>query len=171
MTNYNDGKTYEAGLCRYDPSSGKFYATKDWGRQKKGSEVGRYDKDGYYLVSIKGVWKRAHRLAWELYYGEEPSGEIDHINGVRDDNRIDNLRLADHSENHENRGISSANKSGYVGVSKCTRSNVWRARVKKNGVEIRVGRFKTKEDAYAAYLKAKASAHKFNPTVREVPDE
>ncbi|MDA6380520.1 HNH endonuclease signature motif containing protein [Escherichia coli] len=69
------------------------------------------------MIMINGKAYPAHRLAWLIVYGTMPDGFIDHINRVRTDNRISNLRLVTHSENMQNRKIQKNNKSGYRGVS------------------------------------------------------
>lgn len=63
----------------------------------------RYNADGYVLIMVGGKQVREHRFVWEQAYGPIPPGvEIDHINGVRDDNRIENLRLVTHAQNNRN---------------------------------------------------------------------
>jgi hypothetical protein len=82
----------------------------------------------------------AHRVAWALYYGAWPDGEIDHANRVRDDNRIENLRLATRTENGHNK--KPQNKySPYVGVTWYKRSGRWVAKVYKEGRLYHVGTF------------------------------
>jgi hypothetical protein len=87
-------------------------------RYLKGSEVGHKNTNGYIIVWDGAVRHRAHRLIWEMFFGEIPDGlEIDHINRNRSDNRIENLRLVNRSENNLNTGIRVDNTSGYKGVS------------------------------------------------------
>ena len=93
----------------------------------------------------------AHRVAWLLHYGEWPDDEIDHINGVKDDNRISNLRNVDRKTNVENRrAVRGYHKSvgGYTSY------------LKHHGRQLYLGYFKTAEEARAAYLKAKRKLHK-----------
>jgi hypothetical protein len=82
---------------------------------------------GYAFGGVLGVKLQAHRVVWALRYGAWPNGQIDHINGVRDDNRIFNLRDVTASENQKNQGRSKRNTSGVSGVSWCSRSKKWRA--------------------------------------------
>jgi hypothetical protein len=81
---------------------------------------------GYYRVSIKKSRKQAHRVVWELFNGQTES-EIDHINGVRNDNRIENLREVSSSTNHRNQKKREDNVSGVNGVTCCKNSlgKVW----------------------------------------------
>jgi len=81
---------------KYDPESGFIFS--------KNKRVGFIDSRGYVSVSYKGRPLKAHRLAWILYYGENPKVELDHINRITIDNRIKNLRLADRYINNNNRG-------------------------------------------------------------------
>ena len=94
---------------------------------------------------------KAHRLAWFYVHGEWPDGEIDHINWVKNDNRICNLRVVTHSENMQNtrrqdKGVTF--KRGY-----------WRARISLNKHQIFLGHFKNKEDAIAARKAAELKYH------------
>jgi len=109
---------------------------------------------GYREVSILGKSYRSHRLAWLLHYGEEPKNQIDHINGVRDDNRIENLRDTTQAENCKNVKKPKNNTSGCVGVYWKKRDSVWRAAISVNDIQVSLGAFKDKSDAIAARLKA-----------------
>lgn len=94
-----------------------------------------------------------HQVAWALYYGAWPKQEIDHINGVRDDNRKANLRLVSVAENRRNAARPSHNTSGHVGVGyrpKRGRIAQWRAYIKVAGKQIELGHYTTKEQAIAA---------------------
>lgn len=71
-------------------------------RIDRSNSNGSYDKDGYLIIKIKTKQFKSHRLAWFLYYNEWPSGEIDHINRVRTDNRKSNLRITDRIGNVKN---------------------------------------------------------------------
>lgn len=82
-----------------------------------GKQAGTLQKRGYSTIGIDGKRYYAHRLAWLYKNGELPSNEIDHINGVKSDNRIDNLRLATRSQNASNRPIQSNNTSGHIGIT------------------------------------------------------
>lgn len=106
---------------------------------------------GYIEIGINNRRYLGHRLAWLYIYGDWPPCQIDHINMVRTDNRITNLRLANHSENKWNRGKNSNNKSGYKGVRLHKASGLWQVRIMRERKEISLGYFKTIEEAVARY--------------------
>ena len=97
-----------------------------------GHEAGSIHKTGYRHITWRGKVHKAHRLIFMLHHGYLPK-EIDHINGDRSDNRIDNLRAVTRSENQCNRGVLANNTSGYPGVSWHKKSNAWLVRVMKDG--------------------------------------
>lgn len=160
---------------RYDAATGKLFwlerpehmfssgkipksvAMKIWNTRYAGKEITSLDGPGYIAVHLK-VGKRiricGHRVAWFLHYGRWPSKYIDHINGIKTDNRISNLRDASGSENNRNRPISSRNTSGKVGVTFYKRTSQWRAWFKVDGRCISLGYHDQKEAAIAARIAA-----------------
>ena len=98
-------------------------------RSRKGVVAGTYNR-GYKQIGVDGTIYRAHRLVRLYFKGEHPKDQIDHINGIRDDNRIENLREVTNLENHQNMKRSASNKSGVTGVSFCKRDGKWRAYIK-----------------------------------------
>lgn len=142
----------------YDPEAGQFSRKTAVRGSSVGLIQGKLDKKGYRIVGAFGNAFRAHRLAWFYVHGVWPTGQVDHINGVRDDNRIANLRDVSPSENQQNRrGPTRANKCGFLGVFAW--QNKWRSRIKLNGRAIEVGMFSTPEEAHAAYLAKKRELH------------
>lgn len=117
--------------------------------------VGRLRKDGYRRISIHGVPYFAHRLALFYVNGAWPDGDVDHINGIRSDNRLENLRPATRSQNlhNPNRKKNSSNTSGFPGVR--AHGKKWVASIKINYRPIHVGTYDTPEQAHAAYLEKK----------------
>jgi hypothetical protein len=97
--------------------------------------------------------------------GEWPHEDMDHRNGVRDDNRWVNLREATSAENHQNRAVRS--NSGLMGVSWKANCKKFEASIMSRGRQMYLGQFDDKHEAHAAYLAAKAKLHTFNPTVRK----
>jgi hypothetical protein len=98
------------------------------------------------------LWNRAyyaHRLAWLYAHHELPTEYIDHINRDKDDNRISNLRVADHSMNKFNSKIYAGSKSGHNGVVFCKITQKWRAQIKRNGKHYRGSLHETLESAVA----------------------
>ena len=121
------------------------------GRAKVGFEAGCKNKnDGYIQITIDQVKQQAHRLAWFYVYGTWPKEQIDHINGVRHDNRIANLREVTISENRKNIRLRDNNTSGRIGVSWASRDKRWRAAIQVNGKMMHIGNFKEFDDAVRA---------------------
>jgi hypothetical protein len=95
-----------------------------------------------------------------MFHGAWPSGDIDHINGQKTDNRIENLRDVTRTINSENRRGSNTNTAtGYLGVSVHARSGKYRARIRAKGRLISLGLFLLPEEAHAAYISAKRDLH------------
>lgn len=118
-------------------------------RVKIGSVAGYSNgKSGYRQNEIDGKKYYSHRLAWFYMYGTWPSNEIDHINGIRDDNRISNLREASINEQRWNRNISKNNKSGFKNVYFDKKTNKYRAEIEANGKKFYLGVFDNPEAAH-----------------------
>jgi hypothetical protein len=106
--------------------------------------------NGYFTGRVCGTTIKAHRAAWALCYGEWPSQHLDHINGNRSDNRIENLRLATPKENGRNQKRHKTNTSGHAGVVWSVRQRRWCARIVVDGIRQHLGTFVLLEDAVAA---------------------
>ena len=127
--------------------------------RKAGSVVGSLRKDGYIQVRIKNVAYLAHRLIWFIESGHWPIQEIDHINGVKDDNRIANLREASRSLNCQN--VKTARMDSQTGIKGVRKNyNKWEAYIRVAGIRHYLGLHKTKEQAQHAYITAKNKLHK-----------
>lgn len=109
---------------------------------------------GYSLIGICGKQYLAHRVAWAMYYGKWPEGQIDHINHIRTDNRIKNLREVDDQENKKNLSLISTNKTGVMGVSWDKNRSMWRSRIQIGQKGIFLGRFNSFDEAVTAREKA-----------------
>lgn len=148
-------------LLAYDPETGVFtWRVSPTNGVRVGTVAGGKRSDGYHQINIDGKHYRAHRLAWLYIHGHFP-GLIDHLNGIRADNRITNLRDVDCSINSQNqRRAQSANKSGLLGVCwhKCNAK--WRAQIRLDGRKKHLGLFATADEAHAAYLEAKRLHHR-----------
>ena len=154
-------------LLHYCPERGVFTWIVAAGRRVRVGDVAGYAKpDGYRQIMVNGKQYYAHRLARLYMTGAWPKDQIDHINGVTGDNRWANLREATHAQNQQNMAISSANKSGYMGVSWHGKAGNWQAQIKISGRNKHLGYFTSPEDAHAAYLVAKANLHTFQPKPR-----
>lgn len=149
---------------RYDPETGDFFWIINPNTcVKAGDKAGCVKSDGYIAIGANKKYVKAHRLAWFFTYGEWPPAQIDHIDGDKTNNRINNLRLATAAQNHQNRKLPATNTSGYIGVYKDT-SGKWAARIRANPKRIFLGLFDTAEEAAQAYTSAKAKMHQFHPT-------
>lgn len=132
----------------YDRDTGKIYGI-------YGKEITRKNDKGYILIHttvIEGQL-RGHHFAWYMTYGNVDFIELDHMNRITSDNRIDNLRIVTHQQNKFN-----SNAKGYTWNKG---SNKWRSQIKLNGKTIHLGYFNTEEEAHQSYLKAKKIYHHF----------
>jgi len=141
-------------LFIYDPKTGIFLWRIARGRQAAGAIAGWNCEDGYRRTKVDGPEYGLHRLAILYMHGRMPDADVDHINGIRNDNRIINLRSVTRKENHKNRGISLANKSGRIGVFWNSGKQKWTARIKVDGIDHHLGHYKEIEDAASARDKA-----------------
>lgn len=132
----------------YNISTGEFFWIEKSGGRSKHSKAGTLGKKyGYVTIQINKKLYRAHRLAWLYVYGSFPKRQIDHINGIRHDNRIENLRDVSPRENSMNR---KEHRNGrLVGAVKMDKK--WQARL-KIGDKIKIlGRFATELEAHEVY--------------------
>ncbi len=155
-------------LIKYDPASGSLTwlprtpsqfssgaqtrerACNIWNAKFAWKEALGAHSNGYRMGSINYRKYQAHRVCWLLHYGQWPTGHIDHINGVKSDNRIENLRDVSATENAKNAKTPCHNTSGFIGVSWSKVAKKWRANIKVNQRQISIGYFSAKEDAIQA---------------------
>lgn len=117
ISNFNDGAV-----------SAEAYQ-KSWNRRCAGKPaMTTLMNRGYLCGNLNGKMQLAHRVIWTMVYGESPEF-IDHINGLRCDNRLCNLRSVSRSENARNRKVSINNKSGYLGIHRDSRTGKWVASI------------------------------------------
>jgi hypothetical protein len=122
---------------------------------KIGAIVGCDSGQGYIRVYWKSKLIFAHKAIWIMHNGEIPDGmQIDHINGIRSDNRLENLRLVTHKENHKNKKTPNTNTSGIVGVDYKKERDRWRATIFDENRRIFLGYFKEFDKAVKARKKA-----------------
>jgi hypothetical protein len=159
-------------LLRYEPETGKLYwlerplemfsdewLGKSWNTRFAGREALTADNGhGYPFGTVNYNRLKAHRVIWAMVHGEWPKGEIDHINGQRDDNRLVNLRCVTRAENARNRARMKRNTSGRTGVYWQGRCGKWVASI--NGTYL--GIFERFEDAVAARERAEIE-HGYHP--------
>ena len=118
-------------------------------RAMQGSRVGFLNAKGYVSTEINGKFYRVHRLIFLYHHGYFPE-QTDHINGIRDDNRISNLRDVSNQENHKNQKMYCTNTSGHMGVYWYKRNKKWGAQIPVDGKGISLGLFTNKQDAITA---------------------
>jgi len=162
MKQYNTKVSREevAALLAYDPQTGLFTHKVNGHKRSAGAVTGRIDTKGYVRIRLLGYEFKAHRLAWLLTYGLWPTAEIDHINGIKSDNRICNLREANRFLNMQNQRVAKSDSlTGILGVTFHKRDGIFTARIRHEGKLIHIGSFKDKESASAAYLSAKRKLH------------
>lgn len=131
-----------------------------------GQRAGSIHNMGYRRVCVDMKYYLEHRLIWLLVTGAFPTMQVDHRNGVRNDNRWENLREATPSENGQNRGLLANSTSGFTGVNRQEQSGKWRAQIYVAGRRKYLGVFATREEARDAYLDAKSKLHVFQPAPR-----
>lgn len=135
-------------LMDYDSSTGLFRAKTSRGCLGKGKSAKWHNGNGYIRIEIDGRRYHAHRLAWFYSFGEWPQ-YIDHINGDRADNRLQNLRNATQSQNAAN-----MKRGKPKGISFDQRTKRWVAQITVNYKNHFLGRFETPEAAHATYCAA-----------------
>lgn len=139
----------------FDQETGLFTWINDGTRGVKAGDVaGTKTRDGYIMLSVSGKKILAHRVAWFFAYGQFAQGNLDHINRIKSDNRISNLRLATYAQNAQNRLANSKNTSGYKGVTWHKRDKKWQAAITVQGKVMHLGYFESSTDAFKAYSEA-----------------
>lgn len=155
-------------LLRYDPEAGKVFwraRTKigggdpaklaAWNTKFAGREALAYKKsDGYLNGTVFYTEVLAHRAIWAMVHGEWPDGDIDHLDHVRTNNRIENLRVVTQSENLKNTRLYRNNTSGVAGV--VLQGSRWIAQIRHKGKQTHLGMFERFEDAVAARKRAES---------------
>lgn len=150
-------------LLDYNPDTGVFtWKVASNNRIHIGQVAGSLGPCGYIRVFVARKSYKAHRLAFLWMLGALPEHDVDHINGVRNDNRWRNLRPSSRSQNvHNIGGPRSDNASGYLGAHWSDSKGGWIAQIQLAAKVLYLGKFATPEQAHAAYLKAK---HELHPT-------
>jgi hypothetical protein len=155
-------------LIHYDPISGRVTRLRRTAnRHQVGEYVGALNSRGYLQATFFSIKRPVHRLIWFWLYGHWPSGDIDHINRNRQDNRLCNLREVTRSENNHNAGANSRNTSGYRGVCWDKSKQLWVVHISVAGKTYFLGRYADPQVAACAYKAAKRTHH---PTAPQAQD-
>jgi len=145
-------------ILDYDEVIGEFYWKVSKARNIHiGDTAGHKRKSGYVFIAIDSKGYMAHRLVWLYMTGKLPNypiEQIDHINGIKDDNSFNNLRLVDEQDQHKNVSLQCNNKSGYRGVCWKEVTKTWYVDISSEGVRTHLGSFKNKDKAILARKKA-----------------
>jgi hypothetical protein len=128
-----------------------------------GDIAGCLYNNGYVVVSFNSKRYLLHRLVWYWFHERWPENEIDHVNGITTDNRIENLREATRGENAQNIRRKSKNSIGLRGVQQV--GNKFRARIGVKGKVLFLNCRETPEEAFEDYKSAKSKYHKFEPSL------
>lgn len=146
-------------LFNYDADTGHFIRIIKTSNCVNIGDIAGTIRNGYVIISIDRKNYRAHRLAWLYMTGKWPDLDIDHINGIRNDNKFINLRNVSRSINIQNmKSAKSQSKTGVLGVF--YDGNKFKSQIGIDGKTIYLGCFKTQELAHQAYLSAKRELHK-----------
>lgn len=150
-------------LLDYCPESGLFTWKVCLSNRSPVGSIAGMQQHGYVIISIHGRKYRAHKLAIYYYSGLYPFEDVDHRDGSPGNNAILNLRTAGALLNAQNRRRPSKNnKSGLLGVYRCSTTGRWRTSIMVRRKKVNLGRFDTPEEAHRAYVLAKRKLHEGN---------
>lgn len=141
-------------LFDYSPHTGHLIRRQTAQGRKIGDRVGFVGAGGYRRLKLLKEKRQylEHRIIWLYVYGRWPVGQIDHINGNKEDNRIENLREVSNRENSQNKTIHRNGK--LVGACFDKNSNKWQSSIQVGKKLHFLGRYNTQQEAHEAYLKA-----------------
>ena len=168
-------------LLKYNHVTGKFTwrertedfpapinIVRQFNARNAGKQVYEETHRGYGRITLFGKRYKSHRLAWAMHYGDWPPDQIDHINGVRSDNRIENLRAVSQAENSKNSKIPASNMSGVIGVHWDKFSFRWVASITIEQKTIALCSTKDFDEAVSVRKKAEVK-HGFHPNHGRLP--
>jgi hypothetical protein len=158
VSKFNLTAEYVRNALHYNADNGIFIWRDHRIDKYIGQLAGYKMQTGYWLLTMKDNRFLAHRVAWLYCYGKMPEHGIDHINGVRDDNRIVNLRDVSQAGNLRNRRTANRNnQTGLLGVA--IHGKKFNARIMAHGRLMLLGDYDTPEEAHQVYLEAKRRLH------------
>ncbi len=140
-------------ILRVNPLTGLLYWRKQFApRCKLDVPAGSLTREGYLNIAYQGTKYQQHRVIWLMCVGSWPNDCIDHINGIKTDNRLENLREFTQRENSQNQYRHRAGKLPGCYFDKSNQR--WRAQLQIEGEHKHIGRFDTEQEAHAAYMAA-----------------
>ena len=148
-----DDIDYLRSCFLYEPRTGRLFwkhrpdKLKNWNVRYAGREAGWMGSDGYLYVEVNERRSTVHRVCWRLVFGDDCDVEIDHVDGNRTNNKLENLRAATKGQNRQN---SRARGQWPKGVHRNAHGR-FTAQIKQNGVNTYLGVYATPEEAHAAY--------------------
>lgn len=164
------------GTLTWKKREGDDPLTRTWNTKYAGKECGGLDRTTGYrkiAMTINGASRfvYSHRLAWFMEHGEIPSGQIDHIDHNKTNNRISNLRDVSRSQNQRNKLMPKNNTSGVTGVAWHKQRGKWVAysRVSGSGKIKHLGLYESISEAEAAVIKFRKE-HGYSEMHGEKPD-
>lgn len=140
---------YQDGVLSFRKSRGGISA---------GSPLGYESPNGYLHVRLLGILYPVHRVVWKLHHGTDPEF-IDHADGDKKNNSIDNLREVTRTQNNRNASLSKANTTGFTGVCYAKREGMYRAEIYAEGKRTSLGYHEDIKDAVFAYNEACEKLH------------
>lgn len=151
-------------VLNYNPHTGQFtWLVRTARRIHIGDSPNCKNRDGYIQVSIDNKRYLVHRLVWLYVYDEWPLFQLDHVNGIRDDNRLCNLRSVTNSQNQQNRrGARCDSRTNVIGVTWVEKRQCWRAHLMLNRKYMLKSYHKKIEDAIASRRQAELKYHPFS---------
>lgn len=162
-------------FLRYDADSGNFFwIEKPSPRVRPGLKAGYVNGHGYVMIGLHGKRYGAHRIAWAMSYGNfpDPNLFVDHVNGVKSDNSLKNLRILTNTENQQNRHKPNIrSKTGVTGVQWRPLYGHYQVRIMLNGKRIDLGCYKTLEEAIQARHEGERKHHPFSNVTNIIADQ
>tara|TARA_R110000744_G_scaffold79876_1_gene156769 strand:- start:241 stop:735 length:495 start_codon:yes stop_codon:yes gene_type:complete len=157
-----------APYFNYDPTTGIITnRVTRWNTAKEGDEAGSLNVNGYRYIGLNGKYWKAHRVAYLLGHGAiDADLQIDHINEIKNDNQLSNLRLATHGQNQQNQSKPKGESPWPLGVCYYKATKKFKAQIRVNGKQKNLGLFHAPELAGYAYLNAKEKYHTFGESFR-----
>lgn len=148
-------------LFVYDQANGvlRYRKAVNGSGKSAGDEAGYICPTGYLMVGISYKRYLTHRLIWKMEYGTDAVDGIDHIDGCKLNNRIENLRDANQSQNGANAKLGKGNKSGVKGVFWWSQASKWQAKIMLRRETYDLGRYDTIEEAAEAVKAGRERLH------------